>query len=134
MKRLLPLGLGLALCLSAAAQEEGGEGWKSDPAGVWIRTSGETRIEIAPCGEDLCAVNQWVRDPDSAEKPGDVLVMSLKPTAPGRFEGEAYDKRRDRRYAMTLTLTPDGMRTEGCVLMGLICRCADWRKLEGISR
>ncbi len=131
MRRLLSLGLGLALCLPAAARGDGGN---DDPAGVWVRATGETQIEIAPCGEDLCAVNQWVRDADSDEKPGDVLVMSLKPTAPGRFEGEAYDKRRDRRYAMTLSLTPNGMRTEGCVLMGLICRGAEWTRQERKSR
>ena len=116
MIRAVFVWFGLAVSLSAAA----------DPLGEWVRSDHESQIEISPCGPDLCAVNEWVRDPKSSEKAGDVLVMSLQETAPGHLEGQAYDKRRDMSYAMTLSFTESDMRTEGCVLMGLLCRSAEW--------
>jgi uncharacterized protein (DUF2147 family) len=124
MKHALAFGIGLALCLSAA----GAEGETIDPAGTWVRTTGETEITISHCGEDLCAVNDWVRDPDSEEKAGDMLVMSLHEETTGKLEGEAYDKRRDCRYAMSLSMTPDGLHTEGCVLFGIVCKSAEWKR------
>jgi uncharacterized protein (DUF2147 family) len=124
MIRALPLGLGLAICLAAGAQEEG----EIEPLGTWVRSTGEAQVEISRCGQDFCAVNDWVRDPQSDEKAGDILVMSLQRTAPGHFEGEAYDKRRDRRYAMSLTVTATAMRSEGCVLIGLICKSVEWTR------
>ncbi len=133
MIRALPLVLGLTACLSAAAQEPGGDGGgvtgdESQALGPWVRVTGETGIDISPCGEALCAVNEWVRDPQSVEKPGDVLVLNLHRIAVDRFEGQAYDKRRDMTYEMTLSITPTGMHSEGCVLLGLICRSADWTR------
>ncbi len=101
-----------------------------DIAGDWERGDGETRVTIEPCGQDLCAVNQWVKDPRSREKPGDVLVMSLQPAgSPTEFEGEAYDKRRDMTYALHLTLKDGMISIEGCVLFGLLCKSADWTRL-----
>ena len=123
MRRALLLGIGLVFCLAARA-----EGEPPDPAGSWVRTTGESEITISRCGEDLCAVNDWVRDQESAEKAGDVLVMSLHQEGPGKFEGQAYDKRRDMSYAMSLSLTESGMRTQGCVLLGLVCRSAEWKR------
>jgi uncharacterized protein (DUF2147 family) len=124
MIRALLLVLGLAL--SVAARAEGGD--EAELLGSWVRATGETQIEISRCGDDYCAVNVWVRDADVDEKVGDVLVMSLKPKAPGRFEGEAYDRRRDTRFAINLTVTATALRSEGCVLVGLICKSADWNR------
>jgi uncharacterized protein (DUF2147 family) len=124
MIRLLLVGLGVGLCLSATAQ--GGD----EPIGEWERDDGGSRIEITRCGEDLCAVNRWIRDPDGDEKPGDRLVLSVRPTALGRFEGEAHDERRDMTYSMVLSVTPSGLQTEGCVLFGLLCRSASWTRIR----
>lgn len=120
MIRVVAFGLVSAFTFSAAAQERDG------PVGEWQRQDGGSAIEISRCGEDLCAINSWVRDPDGDEKVGDLLVLSVRPTASGKFEGLAHDERRDKTYAMTLTLSPAGLQTEGCVLFGLLCKNAAW--------
>jgi uncharacterized protein (DUF2147 family) len=98
----------------------------ADVLGKWVRQDGTAQITIAPCGQKLCAVNTWVRDPEGSEKVGDTLVLSLQEASPSAFKGEAYDQRRNMTYAMTISLAAGDMRTHGCMLMGLLCKSADW--------
>ncbi|WP_158931621.1 DUF2147 domain-containing protein [Acidisphaera sp. S103] len=98
--------------------------------GNWARQDGATRINIAPCGDAVCAVNTWVRDPKGNEKLGDTLVMTLKPNTPSDLSGRAYDKRRDMSYSMHISLGPSGMETRGCVLFGVLCKTAEWTRVQ----
>ncbi|MDE1895607.1 MAG: DUF2147 domain-containing protein [Rhodospirillales bacterium] len=101
------------------------------PLGQWERADGGTKIDITKCGRDFCAVNIWVRDPNGAEKVGDRLEMALAPTAsPGILKGPAYDVRRKMHYRMTMTLAGGTMRTRGCVLFGVICKTAQWNRVN----
>jgi uncharacterized protein (DUF2147 family) len=101
-----------------------------DIVGYWSRRDGETRISISPCGDALCAVNTWVRDPGGSEKLGDTLVMTLKPDSNSVLSGRAYDQRRDISYSMHISLTPSDMRTSGCVLLGMLCKSAEWTRIQ----
>jgi uncharacterized protein (DUF2147 family) len=100
-----------------------------DPMGDWARDDGSTRIQIAPCGADLCAVNTWVRDPEGREKVGDVLEMMVAPESGSALKGKAHDRRRDMTFSVTLSFDGDGMRSRGCVLFGLLCKSADWHRV-----
>lgn len=100
-----------------------------DIIGNWTRQDGETLIRISPCGDAICAVNTWVRDPNGDEKLGDTLMMTMKPKSPTALSGRAYDKRRDRTYSMSISVGPSGMRTSGCVLLGILCKSAEWRRI-----
>lgn len=97
--------------------------------GDWARRDGATRIRISPCGTALCAVNTWVRNPAGDEKPGDTLVMTLAPESPTELSGRAYDKRRDMTFSMNISFGPSGMRTEGCLFLGMLCRSAEWTRV-----
>ena len=97
-----------------------------DPSGVWMRDDGNARVEIAPCGDDICATNVWIGDTSKGEEPGDRLIMSLEPQSGDTLEGTAYDPKRDRTYSMTLTVRSNGLVTRGCVLGGLLCRDVNW--------
>jgi uncharacterized protein (DUF2147 family) len=99
-----------------------------DPIGIWTRQDGGTRIQIAPCGSNLCAVNTWVRDPQGSEMVGDTLVLTLTPASPSVLKGRAYDQRRQMTYSMTITFDPAGMTTHGCVVFGLLCKTAEWAR------
>ena len=98
----------------------------ADPSGVWLRDDGNARVEIAPCGGDICATNLWIGDTSGGEEPGDRLVMSLEPRSPDTLVGTAYDVKRDRTYSMTLQVGEDRLVTRGCVLGGILCRDVGW--------
>jgi len=98
----------------------------ADPSGTWMRDDGNARVRIAPCGDKICATNEWIGDTSKGEAVGDRLVMSLKPKDASTLEGTAFDEKRDRSYSMTLKVKPNGLVTRGCVLGGLVCRNVSW--------
>lgn len=101
-----------------------------DPSGVWLRGDGNARVEIAPCGEKICATNLWIGDTSRGEEAGDRLVMSLKPEPDGNLAGSAYDEKRDRTYAIEVRKADDGLVTRGCVLGGILCREVRWNAVR----
>ena len=97
--------------------------------GVWARGDGNAHVRIAPCGPDLCAVNIWVKDTSKGEAVGDTLVMMVKPAAPDRLSGKAYDRKRRLTYSMDIRVESSGLKSRGCVLGGLACRTVSWSPL-----
>lgn len=98
----------------------------ADPSGIWLRDDGNAKVQIAPCGNDICATNLWIGDVSKGEEPGDKLVMTLQPESKNTLAGTAYDAKRDRTYSMTLKVAKNGLVTRGCILGGVICRDVTW--------
>jgi uncharacterized protein (DUF2147 family) len=114
----IALGLSIAPALPALANS-------ADPSGVWLRDDGNARVRIAPCGSNICATNVWIKDTSGGEEVGDRLVLTLKPEGADSLKGEAFDPKRNRRFAMTLTVKPDGLSTRGCII-GVLCKTVNW--------
>lgn len=100
----------------------------SSPYGVWLRGDGNARVRIAPCGDDICATNLWIRDTSKGENVGDRLVLTVRKTRTGALAGTAYDPQRDRTYSMEMTVEGKALRTRGCILGGLLCRSVSWSR------
>ncbi|MEW6632036.1 MAG: DUF2147 domain-containing protein [Pseudomonadota bacterium] len=99
----------------------------SQSRGVWMRDDGNARVSIAPCGQQLCATNLWIRDTSKGEQAGDKLIMTLKPKSGQVLVGKAYDPKRKLTYSMTLTVTQGGLSTRGCMVGGLVCKNTGWK-------
>ena len=102
----------------------------SEPSllGDWARGDGKAKVRIAPCGDDICAINTWIRPGVPDEKVGDRLVMTIKPEG-GKWVGKAYDPQRHMTFAMTIDVGASTLTTHGCVLGGLICKNMGWTRL-----
>jgi uncharacterized protein (DUF2147 family) len=135
MKPLLAAAaLALILYAPAEAQDTAPRDAAS-PQGVWMRGDGKARVRIAPCGDDLCAVNLWIRPGVHNEKVGDKLVMSVRQDKDAHWTGKAYDPQRKLTYKLTMILSDASrMTTSGCVLGGLICKDAHWTRVDGEGR
>lgn len=122
MKNPVPYTLALVLLIASQgyAQEA------ADPSGMWLRDDGNARVKVAACGENICATNLWIGDTSGGEEAGDRLVMSLRPDSAGKLTGTAYDEKRDRTYAITLTVSKNRLVTRGCVLGGVLCKDVGW--------
>jgi uncharacterized protein (DUF2147 family) len=96
--------------------------------GAWARTDGGSRILVEPCGERLCAVNTWIKDPSKDEAVGDRLVMTLQPRDPVRLAGEAFDEKRGLKYSLLISVAENAMTTQGCVLSGIVCKTMNWTR------
>ncbi len=122
-KTMFILFAALSLSLPAAAMS-------ADLDGQWARGDGNARVKIEPCGQNICAVNTWIKPGTPKEKAGDRLVMTIKPEADGIYSGSAFDPQRDLSYNITVTVNGDKMTTKGCVVAGLLCKGIDWTRMQ----
>ena len=97
--------------------------------GDWSRGDGKAKVHIAPCGDDICAINTWIRPGVNDERVGDKLVMTVKPDGPDKWAGKAFDPQRHMTYRMTIDVAASTMTTHGCVLGGLLCKNMGWTRL-----
>ena len=121
---LLTLSFAFAPGLASAASEGG------SPMGAWARGDGGTKVKVAPCGQNICATNTWIKPGNKSEKVGDVLVMKVKDNGSGAYKGTAFDRQRNMNFKMTLTVAGNNMTTRGCVLGGVICKNVSWTKIQ----
>jgi uncharacterized protein (DUF2147 family) len=111
---------------------------QADPRGLWQADDG-SRVRIANCGKALCGTmasmatpndpttgRPWTdkNNPDPAKKArpliGIMVLISMQPSAPGKWSGTLYDN--DRGITVQGHLMEQGptiIRVEGC--MGAIC-------------
>ena len=123
MKTFPYLFLALAFAASAATAGPSLEG-------DWSRGDGKAKVRIAPCGDDLCAVNTWMRPDVRDEKVGDRLVMTLRQVDDTTWKGKAFDPQRNLTYAFTLNVGAADMTTTGCLLGGLLCKSMGWTRIR----
>ena len=123
MTMILRLAVGLVLASAGVAAA-------ADINGQWARGDGNAKVQVAPCGGDICATNNWIKPGTPKEKEGDKLVMSIKPTSDGEYAGTAFDPQRDLSYKMTVSIKGDTMTTKGCVLAGIICKGVSWTRIN----
>lgn len=97
--------------------------------GNWARGDGNARVRIAPCGEALCAINTWIRDPASDEHVGDRLVMKVSGGG-SSMSGTAYDPQRKLSYSLEINYGESSMQTRGCVLAGIVCKSVSWTRVS----
>lgn len=123
MKKLPCMLLALAFAASSAAAGPSLEG-------DWARGDGKAKVHIAPCGDDLCAVNTWMRPDVRDEKVGDRLVMMLRQVNDTTWKGKAFDPQRNLTYAFTLRVGDTDLTTTGCILGGLLCKSMGWTRIR----
>lgn len=109
-------------CAHAATANEA----TSNIDGVWMRSDGNARVEIAPCGDRICATNLWIGDTSKGENVGDELIMTLSRTERGDLVGTAYDPKRGWTYGIAIERKGTSLFTRGCILGGLLCKSVTW--------
>lgn len=125
MRRMM-IGTGVLATLTCASSVSA-----ADIDGQWARGDGDAKVRIAPCGDDICATNTWIKPGTRGEKAGDRLVMTIKPQGDaGSYSGTAFDPQRDMTYRITVTVSGDSMTTKGCIVAGLICKGVSWSRIN----
>lgn len=125
MKRVVVMGTVTILLASAATSIHAGE-----LDGDWARGDGNAKVRIAPCGENICATNTWIKPGTPREKAGDQLIMDIKPDAAGGYSGTAFDPQRDKSYRLSITISGNSMTTKGCIVAGLLCKGINWTRID----
>jgi len=101
-----------------------------DISGDWTRSDGNARVHIASCGGRICATNTWAREDEDGWVVGDQIVITLTPVGQSQsaFAGFAYDAKRDRKYSVRVSLENGTLKTQGCLMAGIICKSTVWTR------
>ncbi|MBV5264305.1 DUF2147 domain-containing protein [Pinisolibacter aquiterrae] len=125
----------MGVLLLAAGSASAGEA-----TGVWMRSSGTSKIRIDKCGAALCGTVVWeksprkdIYNPDAAKRDepitGRRILLGMKPSGEDKWKGEVYNAEDGKTYTGYITLTaPDQLKLQGCVLGGLICKSDTWSR------
>ena len=134
MKFIAPVALALVTLATVPALA-------GDPAGVWLRANGNSKIRIDSCGSALCGTVVWektprkdVQNPDASKRDQPVtglrVLHGMKPTStPDQWKGEVYNAEDGKTYTGYITLQDARtLKLQGCVLGGLICKSDTWSR------
>lgn len=123
--------LGLAaLGLAVIGLVPAGPALAQDVTGTWQRDTGASRVRFAPCGEALCGTLAWLKESGGPARVGQRTFYDMKPTAPGKWSGSAFNPEDGKTYSGTMALSGDILTTAGCVMGGLICRSVKWTRAK----
>jgi len=124
------------------------------PVGVWYAEGGTARVQIEPCGAELCGRVVWLRSPldddgcDLRDRrnpnpalrgrkvAGLEILRGLTPRADGTWRsGRIYDPTSGSTYTCQLTLDGDDrLRLRGYVGVPLIGRTTTWTRVGAENR
>ena len=131
--KIIALTLGYALI--AAAQPA------SDPSitGRWKSPGGNSIIDIAACGDQLCGSVAWASaraKQDSAKATdqlvGTQLLTGLSPAGAGRWQGRLFIPDKNLRVTAKITVTAAGqLKVSGCIAGKSICKSSLWTRADG---
>src|SRR3954465_3990968 len=129
------------LCATAAMAQTAGS-----PMGVWLTQAGDAKVRVSKCGDAICGVVGWLREPVNpatgqpmvddknpnpalAKRPmiGLPLFTNMRIAGPNKWSGHIYNADDGGTYASSISLTgPDALRVEGCVAM--LCGSESWTR------
>ena len=103
--------------------------------GKWRSPGGNSIIEIAPCGSDLCGTVAWASERAKADARkatdqliGTQLLTGLQEKKPGRWQGKLFIPDRNMRVSAKIQLaSPQQLKVSGCVV---VCRSQIWTRTE----
>src|SRR5690349_24014404 len=141
-----------ALCISAAALLTVGfnkTAAAADAIVTWLNGDKEGQVRIVNCGGALCGNLVWLKEPndpatgrpktdkhnaDASKQSRPLLgvpvVLAMKPSGPGQWNGEVYNAEDGKTYSGSFTLTgPDTANLKGCVL-SILCKSQTWTRVH----
>jgi len=110
----------------------------ADIEGRWRSPGGNSIIEIAPCGSELCGTVAWASEKakkDAAKATNDLvgtqLLTGLQEKKPGRWQGRLFIPDKNMRVSAKIQLaSPNQLKVSGCAAK-VICSSQLWNKYDG---
>jgi uncharacterized protein (DUF2147 family) len=102
-----------------------------DILGTWLRDNGAVQVKFEPCGDAICGNIVWVKPgSDSKAKIGQRLFFDMRPNGANSWTGKAASPDSGSVYSGKMSIEGPGLNTSGCVVGGLICKSANWKKIS----
>jgi uncharacterized protein (DUF2147 family) len=107
--------------------------------GRWKSPGGNSIIDIAPCGDNLCGTVAWAsakakKDSSKAtdQLVGTQLLTALQQKREGRWQGKLFVPDKNIRATAKIELAKTGqLRVSGCLAGKALCKAELWTRLDG---
>jgi uncharacterized protein (DUF2147 family) len=121
----------MRLCLALAALLlTTSSGRADDVFGTWLRDNGNVRVKFEPCGDAICGNIVWLKSgSDSKAKVGQRLFFDMRPDGANSWTGKAANPDNGSIYSGKMSVEGTTLSTSGCIIGGLICKSANWRRV-----
>jgi uncharacterized protein (DUF2147 family) len=98
--------------------------------GTWLRDNGALRVKFEPCGDAICGNIVWLKPgSDSKAKVGQRLFFDMRATGANSWTGKAASPDSGSVYSGKMSIEQSTLSTSGCIVGGLICKSANWRRV-----
>ena len=106
--------------------------------GRWRSPGGNSIIDIAPCGSELCGTVAWASERAKADARkatdqlvGTQLLTGLQEKKPGRWQGKLFIPDRNMRVTAKIQLAGSGqLKVSGCTAQ-VLCHSQNWTRFDG---
>ena len=132
----MPATLATLALLAAAAVQGPSDG---SIQGRWKSPGGNSIIDIAPCGSDMCGTVAWASA--SAKQAsakvtdqlvGTQLLTGLQQDKDGRWVGKLFIPDKNMRVTAKIQLvSAQQLKVSGCAAGRALCKSALWNRLDG---
>jgi uncharacterized protein (DUF2147 family) len=121
----------MRLCLALTAfLLTTGPSLAEDILGTWLRDNGSMQVKFGPCGDAICGNIVWVKPgSDLKAKVGQRLFFDMRPGEANSWAGKAANPNNGSIYSGKISIEGSGLITSGCMIGGLICKSANWRRV-----
>ena len=102
-----------------------------DVLGTWSRDNGAVHVKFDTCGDAICGNIAWLKPgADTKAKVGQRLFFDMRPAGANSWTGKAANPDNGSIYSGKMSIEGSGLNTLGCVVGGLICKSASWKKIS----
>jgi uncharacterized protein (DUF2147 family) len=101
-----------------------------DVLGTWSRDNGAVHVKFDRCGDAICGNIAWLKPgADTKAKVGQRLFFDMRPDGTNSWTGKAVNPGNGSIYSGKMFIEGSTLSTSGCIIGGLICKSANWRKV-----
>jgi uncharacterized protein (DUF2147 family) len=101
-----------------------------DVLGTWSRDNGAVHVKFDTCGDAICGNIAWLKPgADTKAKVGQRLFYDMRPDGTNSWTGKAVNPDNGSIYSGKMAIEGSTLSTSGCIIGGLICKSANWRRV-----
>jgi uncharacterized protein (DUF2147 family) len=101
-----------------------------DVLGTWSRDNGAVHVKFDTCGDAICGNIAWLKPgADTKAKVGQRLFFDMRPDGTNSWTGKAVNPDNGSIYSGKMFIEGSTLSTSGCIIGGLICKSANWRRV-----
>ena len=97
--------------------------------GTWTRDNGALHVKFDPCDDAICGNIVWLKPgAETKAKVGQRLFFDMRPNGTNSWAGKAINPDDGSIYAGKMSIEGSTLSTSGCIVGGVTCRSANWRR------